>query len=288
MSLDDQEANYLLGRSDAEHERLIRQAKWLNPVTETFLREAGVGLGQRVLELGSGVGDVAMLLSRLVGPSGEVVAIERDARSINRAKARVIDAGLHNVAFVHADIARFSSATSFDALVGRYVLQFSPDPVGVLRSLYKYVRSGGIVAFQEVSWAPFAALSANLPLWSASVSLLREISVLVGVNIEMGPALHRVFQDAGLPVPKIRVAMELGDDPEFTRLLPDAIASVYPHIEKHGLKFNDVGDLSSLRQRLHEEVASANVVVPWLPLVGAWCRKPVETKNRMPAKPRAS
>jgi len=276
VSLDDQEANYLLGRSDAEHERLIRQANWLNPVTETFLREAGVGLGQRVLELGSGVGDVAMLLSRLVGPSGEVVAIERDVRSINRAKARVIEAGLHNVAFVPTDIAQFSSATWFDALVGRYVLQFLPDPVRVLRSLYKYVRSGGIVAFQEVSWAPFAALSANLPLWSASVSLLREISVRVGVNIEMGPALYRVFQDAGLPIPKIRVAMELGADPEFTRLLPDAIASVYPHIERHGLKLNDVGDLASLRQRLDEEVLSANVVVPWLPLVGAWCRKPAD------------
>ncbi len=44
---------------------------------------------KRVLDLGSGVGDVAMLVSRLIGPSGEVVGIERDSRSIASARVRV-------------------------------------------------------------------------------------------------------------------------------------------------------------------------------------------------------
>jgi len=88
MTLDGRQADYLLGSSDAEHQRLIRQPIRLAPVTESFFREAGIGPGQHVLELGSGVGDVAMLVARLVGPSGEVVAIERDARSISRAESR--------------------------------------------------------------------------------------------------------------------------------------------------------------------------------------------------------
>ncbi len=65
---------YALGSTDAEHERLIRQAPRLGPLTERSFREAGIGPGQRVLDLGSGVGDVAMLAARLVGPSGEVVS----------------------------------------------------------------------------------------------------------------------------------------------------------------------------------------------------------------------
>jgi len=65
---------YALGSTDAEHERLIRQAARLAPITERLFREAGIGSGQRVLDLGSGVGDVAMLAARLVGPSGEVVS----------------------------------------------------------------------------------------------------------------------------------------------------------------------------------------------------------------------
>jgi ubiquinone/menaquinone biosynthesis C-methylase UbiE len=63
---------YALGYTNAEHERLIRQAARIAPITERLFREAGIGPGQLVLDLGSGVGDVAMLVARLVGPSGQV------------------------------------------------------------------------------------------------------------------------------------------------------------------------------------------------------------------------
>ena len=59
---------YVLGSTDAEHERLIQQAARIDPLTERFFREAGIGPGQRVLNLGSGVGDAAMLAGKLVGP----------------------------------------------------------------------------------------------------------------------------------------------------------------------------------------------------------------------------
>ena len=84
MKSDKSRPDYFLGNTDAEHERLIRQANRLAPVTERFFREAGIGSGQRVLELGSGVGDVAMLVAGIVGPSGKVVAIERDPGAISR------------------------------------------------------------------------------------------------------------------------------------------------------------------------------------------------------------
>jgi Protein-L-isoaspartate(D-aspartate) O-methyltransferase (PCMT) len=67
--------SYLLGSTDAEHQRLIRQAAMLDPITERFLRDAGVGPGQRVLDLGSGLGDVSMLAARLVGHLGAVIGI---------------------------------------------------------------------------------------------------------------------------------------------------------------------------------------------------------------------
>src|SRR6266568_3831482 len=99
-------ADYALGYNDAEHERLIRQAARVAPITERLFREAGIGPGQRVLDIGSGVGDVAMLAARLVGPSGEVVGVERDTRSIAKARARVAEAGLRNVSFIESDISQ--------------------------------------------------------------------------------------------------------------------------------------------------------------------------------------
>jgi ubiquinone/menaquinone biosynthesis C-methylase UbiE len=215
-----------------------------------------------------------MLLAGLVGSSGEVVAIERDARSINRARSRASQRGLRNVTFVQNDIVQFSSDAWFDAAVGRFILQFLPDPVAALRLLSQRVRPGGVIAFQEGSWAPFLALSRHLPLWSAAVSLLHEVSGRFGVNMEMGPALHKVFQDAGLPAPNMRLEMELGHEPDFTRWVSDAVQSVRPLIQKLNLSIEALGDLETLQERLQSEVASSNTVVPWLAMVGAYCRKP--------------
>ena len=267
-------SDYLLGSTDAEHQRLIRQATRLAPVTERFFRDAGIGPGQRVLDLGYGVGDVAMLVARLVGPSGEVVGIERETRSITRARARAAEVGMRNVTFTQSDVAQFSSDKSFDAAVGRYILQFLPDPVAVLRSVVAKVRAGGTIAFQEGSWAPFVLLSRHLPLWSASVLLLHEAGIRSGVNLEMGLALYKVFQEAGLPAPRMRLEMELGHDEDFTRWVSDALKSVFPQIQKLNLSYHALGDLDTLQERLQSEVASSSSVVPWIGLVAAWCRKP--------------
>ena len=138
-------SDYALGYTNHEHERLIRQAARIAPYTERLFREAGIGAGQRVLDLGSGLGDVAMLLARIVGQDGEVVGIERDPVSIERAKARVAVAGFHNVGFMQSDVNEITSDAPFDAAVGRFILMFIPDPMSVLRSLTRLVRAGGVL-----------------------------------------------------------------------------------------------------------------------------------------------
>jgi ubiquinone/menaquinone biosynthesis C-methylase UbiE len=217
-----------------------------------------------------------MLVARIVGRSGEVVAIDRDGRTISRARARAAEAGLHNINFVQADIAEYSADSSFDAAVGRCILQFVLDPVAALRSVAKQVRPDGIVAFQEVSWAPCISLSAHLPLWSAAVSLVHEAGIRSGVNMEMGPALHNVFQEAGLPAPRMRLEMELRRDPDFTRWVSDLVRSVLPQIQKLNFSQEALGDFDTLQKRLQDEVAISNTVVPWIGLVAAWCRSPVD------------
>src|SRR5262244_3485077 len=97
-------SDYALGYTNAEHDRLIRQAKLIAPITERLFRDAGIGPGRRVLDLGSGVGDVSIAVAKLVGPSGRVVGIERDAKSIARAKLRVVDAGFSNISFLQTNV----------------------------------------------------------------------------------------------------------------------------------------------------------------------------------------
>ena len=58
---------YFLGHSPAETRRLMAQAKLLAPITRAILVAAGVGPGMRVLDVGTGMGDVALLAAELVG-----------------------------------------------------------------------------------------------------------------------------------------------------------------------------------------------------------------------------
>jgi ubiquinone/menaquinone biosynthesis C-methylase UbiE len=266
--------DYALGSTSAEHARLIRQAARLAPLTERLFRDAGIGPGHRVLDVGSGVGDVAMLAARLVGPSGEVVGVERDAETITRARARITGAGLRNVTFTQVDVNQIANDIPFDAAVGRFILQFLPDPASILRSLSRLVRPSGVLAFHEVSYAPFLQHSKRLPLWSAGASLIHETFRRSGANTEMGFDLYQVFREAGLPAPIMSLEMPLGHDEEFTRWVPDVLGSLLPLVHQFKLPREPLGDLGTLRERIHAEVAASNSVVSWVAMVGAWSRKP--------------
>jgi SAM-dependent methyltransferase len=267
---------YSLGNTDAEHERLMWQASRLAPLTERLFREAGIGPGQRVLDLGSGVGDVAMLTARLVGPSGEVVGVERDLRSIARARARAAEAGFRNVSFTESDVRQIGSDKLFDAAVGRFILEFIPDPLATLRSVSRLVRPCGVLAFQEPCYAPFLVLSEHLPLWSASVSLIHQSLLRAGAHTEIGLDLHRIFLEAGLPRPTMRMEILLGSDPDFTRWTHDLLCSLRPQIQQQNLSLEPLGDFTTLSERLQAEVAASKTAVPFVALVGAWSRRQID------------
>jgi len=266
--------NYALGYTNSEHDRLIRQAARIAPTTERLFREAGIGPGQRVLDIGSGMGDVAMLAARLVGPTGEVLGIERDANSITRARERVSSAGLPNVSFTQSDVNQIVSDKPFDAAIGRFILMFLPDPTAVLRSVVKLVRPGGVIAFQEPTWIPFLASSARLPLWSKVLGAIHETFLHSGVNPEMGPDLYRIFQEIGLPAPAMRIETIMGSDAEFTGLITDLIDSVQPLARLHNVSLESLGDFNTLAERVQAEVVASNTAVCFVPIIGTWARKP--------------
>src|SRR5215813_2428170 len=182
---------YALGYTPEEHDRLARQAALVAPWTDRLFRSAGVARGHRVLDLGSGLGDVSLLLSEIVGSDGEVVGLERDANSIDKAAMRVDAAGIRNISFVHAEASNAPLVGQFDAIVGRFILMYLPEPAHVLRDLTRYLRPGGAVAFMEPSWSPSRGLAAHLPLYAMTSGLIVEIFAKCGVDPEMGTALNR-------------------------------------------------------------------------------------------------
>jgi SAM-dependent methyltransferase len=274
MTMSVSQAAYLLGDTKTEHERLVTQASVLDPITERVFRDAGIGPGRRVLDIGSGVGDVAMLAAKLVGPSGAVVGVEREATTIAKARARVAAAGLSNVNFVLGDVAGVESAETFDAVVGRLILEYIPHTGAVLRSLSTLLRPGGVVVFQDACWGPLLQLSAHLPLRSKCASLIYRAFELSGAHMNMEFVLYRAIQECGLPAPNMRVEVPVGNEPDVVHWVYDIFCTLLPRMPSDEFKDKGIGDLETLKSRLEAERTAANSFGACVGLVSAWSRKP--------------
>jgi len=74
--------DYLFGQSAGEAERLRLQARMFAPYTARFLQDAGISPGMKVLDVGTGAGDVALLAAGLAGQQGTVVGIDFNAKCL--------------------------------------------------------------------------------------------------------------------------------------------------------------------------------------------------------------
>jgi ubiquinone/menaquinone biosynthesis C-methylase UbiE len=266
---------YVLGTTEAEHDRLMRQAARLAPHTGALFREAGLTAGHRVLDIGSGVGDVALLAARIVGSQGEIVGIDRDGAALAIARERAKASGLQNVRFVEADVSQFAADKPFDAIVGRLTLQFVPRPVEILATLASALRPGGVMIFQESNWEALLSQVAHLPLRKRCCELIYEAFKRSGANMDMGRSFLRDFPEIGFPKPQLRLEVPIADDPETRRWVYDLVCTVYPRFASFGLSDAPLGDLSTLSQRLEAELTSTNSYAACIGLTGAWSRKPL-------------
>jgi 2-polyprenyl-3-methyl-5-hydroxy-6-metoxy-1,4-benzoquinol methylase len=120
---------YVLGHSDLEIERLQLQASLIDGITSRLIRECGIAPGMDVLDIGCGAGDVSMLVADAVGPSGKVVAFDREPRAIETARIRAQKRGYRNIEFVVTSDEEWPKHAPFDAAIGRYILPHQADPV---------------------------------------------------------------------------------------------------------------------------------------------------------------
>src|SRR5579859_1076244 len=94
--------HYLPGHTDKETERLQRQARLLAPSTRWLLERAGIKAGMKVLDVGSGAGDVALLAADLVGQEGRVIGVDTNPTILEIARQRATE--FNYVTFLEGDI----------------------------------------------------------------------------------------------------------------------------------------------------------------------------------------
>ncbi len=260
---------YSLGSDDHEIARLDAQAAWLDGATRLLLRAAGIGPGMRVLDLGTGLGHVALAAADLVGGEGQVVGIDCSARLLGVAAGRA--SALPHVQFVEGDVRTWRSEELFDAVVGRLILFHLPGPVAVLQHHIAGLRPGGRVVALDFDLGSIRA-EPSVPLvvetFERSIAGFRS----AGANPMIGTQLALLLAEAGLAeVETFGIQRYFGpSDPLGPWMASSVMRSLAPQIVAAGIATAEQLGLDTLNERLAAALrASGSVLMPPV-LAGAW------------------
>lgn len=145
------ESRYLHGTTRSEQRRLAALNDLMNTRSLAALALRG---GERVLEMGSGLGQFARAMARAAGPRGRVVAVERSRAQLAVARllaARTREGG--RIDWRQGDATRpplFPRERGrFDLAHARFLLEHLPDPLRVVRGMVRAVRPGGRIVLED-------------------------------------------------------------------------------------------------------------------------------------------
>jgi SAM-dependent methyltransferase len=267
---------YPLGTTDRERQRLVRQAELLHDITADTLRAAGIAPSMRVLDIGSGAGDVAMLAGDLVGEKGSVLGIERDANNLAFAQSRATQAGRRNVTFRQAEISSFAGRDRFDAVIGRYILLYIPNPAAAVRQLAATLRPGGIIAFVEPDFSAPVRSYPRAPLFQRVGGWIYAVVEASGMHRDTAIGIGKIFVDAGLPFPQLQCRPWIGGGPDspIYEYVAETLRSLLPSAEQYGIVTPAEVQIDTLAQRMRQEAISQGSVLVGCPVIGAWTKKP--------------
>jgi SAM-dependent methyltransferase len=260
----------------ATHDPHRNGAALAAPLTQELLARAGIVPGMRVLVLGAGDGDVALLVAERVGTGGRVVVLDPDDRALAGARAQADEQYFEDIEFREESLATFAPREPFDAVVGRFFFMHEAEPVAQLERAATFLRPGGRMVVHEwhlesILWPHTSAWpdgTAYRPLARASIDALRRN----GVHVDMGLRLVNLFAAAGLPLPSTRSELVVvpgasASGPLFFRAL---LRELKPAEACPGVPAAERRALDLLAQRL-EDAALTSYGHIFLPLqVGAW------------------
>ena len=266
---------YALGSNDTEIARLQTQAALIAEPTTLLLQRGGIRPGMRVLDLGSGPGDVAFQVAEIVGPDGSVVGVEQDPAQIAVAMRRRDGLGFRNVDFRLGDARTFLDAEPFDAAVCRLLLMHLPGVVDVLAHHLYSLRPGGVFIAVDYDVAGVRALP-EVELYSRLIKWITAGFEYAHADVFVGMRFPLLFEQAGF-----RDVGTLGlqaywppRSSHAAAYLVGVVRAMKDAIVNSGAATEEQIGLDTLEQRLGEAFTSANAVFSLPTVVGGWGRRP--------------
>ncbi|MEO7650797.1 MAG: methyltransferase domain-containing protein [Bryobacteraceae bacterium] len=277
--------NYPIESRAGEIERLRVQGAAMEPDTVAMLNLIGVREGWSCLDIGCGPGGITSPLSRLVGASGRVVGLDRNAEFLEYAR---VDAP-RNVEFRQGDAYKTDlPPESFDLVHMRFVASTAGAPERLLQEAIRLARPGGTIAMQEPDGTSLNCFPPH-PAWEKLKEALLGAFSGVGADLRLARRLYALARHAGLEDVRYRPFLigVQSTDP-MVDYLPSTVESLRSTVIKLGLlseaEFPEV--LAECRKHLRDP----DTVFTMYTVSQVWGRRPTSqaltsaSPARTPAK----
>ena len=230
-------------------------------ITKRLIEYSGISEGMRVLDLGCGKGDVSFLLADKVGQGGAVLGVDRNPKAIELAKSRVESENKSNISFMEIELSgSLSELGVFDAVIARRVLMYLPDPSMVLKKVINLLKPNGIVAFQEIDSTVSSSQITSHPLHEKATSWVWDTIKSEGANISMGFTLPSLLKESDITISGVRAEANIQGQQSHAPL-SDVVQAIVPRIIHHGVATKEQIDLSTLENRLKDELSDGSVFI---------------------------
>ncbi|MCI4331066.1 MAG: class I SAM-dependent methyltransferase [Thermoplasmata archaeon] len=150
-------------------ESYVALMKNLEPFRQDLIARLDPRAGESVLDLGTGPGEPAMTVARIVGATGRVLGVDLSENMVSIARQVAETRGLRNVEFRVRDCADLDVAdASFDCAMSSFGFQIFTDPEKAAREAYRALKPGGRIGVAVWSTGP------NVPFLDALVGPMLE------------------------------------------------------------------------------------------------------------------
>jgi SAM-dependent methyltransferase len=178
------------------------------------------------------------------------------------------------VSFVEGDPAELKFERPFDAVVGRYVLMFQPDPAAMLRRLATHLRPGGVLVFHEIDWNG-ARSHPPVPTYDRCCQWIVGTLAQSGADPRMGAKLAAIMKTAGLPAASLHVeslASAGPDSAELATFTADLARTLLPEMLRLGIATAEEVGIDALTARIRKEMIASTSTIIGRAEIGAWVR----------------
>ena len=154
-------------------------------------------LGDTVLDLGCGTGELSTYLAELVGQQGKVIAVDPDLYRLKLAQES--HKRVKNLTFSEGSASNFPGMASetYDIIFSNYVLHWVPDKEQAFKNMFSSLKPGGKIALQYNDHIPTLNDHAYKELNPENLN-----NILIMYNLKPRPVIEEMCSAAGFNILK--------------------------------------------------------------------------------------